>query len=271
MTQMFVAPVSREVLESAIIARVDGLLCSTSQVPREGKGYGGIDYSMLPHGSMIIERDHLKIHEMPDWRDWMRTDKDNGFTSVMIHTSTVGGHTEEAIDLARDLGLQVQLGPGEDDRYPVNREGILEANTEWVSWPYGTWVENVSNRNKLSAVRGDRPFRAHNADYLPFELLHAVSKFADGVNFAPQYATVQTQMYLMFATAMGLPTTEWVAACNDDDKNAARWCPNRPDLRILACGHYHYDLIEWRDTVEGEVVRMLTNSIITMKDILNVD
>lgn len=274
--QLFVAPVSVEVLDAALQVGVDGLICSLSQVPHDGSaGYGGIDYTLLNqmHGGrddVIIERDHLKVLVASQSEfacDAMNHDRVNGFTNVMLHTyEAVTAAT--CRDEAASLGLTVQLGPGEDDAKPNDIGKMTNFNpcVGWISYPVGLKVRNLQNvgqfnyREPVKRSPDCPRFRAHNCDYLSYKQLAHVARHADGINLAPQLGTIQTMMYCDFANWHGRSYQQLLNACRDDDTNASRWLDVSYDndhSRLLALGHYHYDQIPWRGEAYDTVVSRL--------------
>ena len=279
MASLFVAPVSIEVLDASLRVGVAGLLCSTSQVPKSGVGYGGIDYALLRamHGGrsdVTVERDHLRVHAMSNEEsiDWLEQDARHGFTGVMIHTHANDSLGAQMATEATSRGLAVQLGPGEDESEVTNQQAILTAHQAkhcaFISWPICTYVDNTSNRGQFVPPimqPSNVDFRAHNCDYLSLAQLRHVAQYVSGVNVAPQLGSIQSATYLQIAMSEGLPIDDWVAACVTDDKNAARWCPERPELRVIACGHYHYDKIAWRGSVYDRVIQLLMSKLLLLK------
>ncbi len=276
MSELFVAPVSVEVLDAALNVGVAGLICSEAQVPPDGSpGYGGIDYALLRayHGGrddVIVQRDHLKIMTNDKYNEIIKADAANGFKAVMLHcwepslTPVV-----DAVKTARKHSMRIELGPGEDDSqvWGINLKGDT-ADFWYGSWPVGLYVDSLGNKGQFikSGAPSKTHFRAHNADYLSLNQLRYIAKHAAGVNLAPQLGTIQSDLYLSLSAIYGLPIKRWVDACMSDDDHAKRWCPNDTHMRVRACGHYHYDKIAWRGGFYDQAVLHIATFIRKVQD-----
>ncbi len=286
--ELFVAPVSIEVLDAALRAGVSGLLCSEAQVPPGGGlGYGGIDYALLNamHGGrkdVIVQRDHLKIdqHDFKALSEILASDRDNGFDAVMLHANDHTEYFHQAKDTAKRMGYKLELGPGEDDSRQVYQGVINDKEAWYISAPMGLYVDDLKNRGKFKSIWqqngwqpmvADAPVRAHNCDYLPLPMLKQVAQNVKGINLAPQLGSIQSTMYLNIAMVSGRPIDRWQSATLADDKRAERWCKASPHNRVLACGHYHFDKLQWRSQVYEEIVAALTRYLKVLMNVIGTD
>jgi hypothetical protein len=157
-----------------------------------------------------------------------------------------------------------QLGPGEDDSQPINLR-LFDLPCEWISFPTGCLIDNLGNKGEFNRSwviqhqRFGKKIRGHNCDFLTIAKLCEVACVCNGYNIAPQLGTIQSSIYIYLAHVLGLSMDRWYQTCVGDQKNRKRWGFYR-DAR-LACGHYHFDELGWRDEVRGEVTKMMTWAI----------
>jgi len=258
---------SPECLLAILLNRGVNIMASCSQVGPTP--YTGITYERFARCTynfdIKLERDHLgKGGE--DLAEWCERDKSYGFTGAMLHVFEPG----PALAVMDRFDMEWQVGPGEDDTLPTHLDlwARTASRATWFSFPTGCRIIGLGNRGEFYADRVEKMkrlyptvlVRGHNCDYLDRETLCHVAAHVDGVNVAPQLGVIQSSWYLTHALAHGLPIDDWVGACIADEKNRRRWS-TRPWDVVHAVGHYHFDLIEWRASVENEVVKYLARYI----------
>lgn len=283
MIQFLWAPISKELMESAFAFRSRGLkaglIASVSQV---GNGaYTGYEYEYFASElvrlstkynvrEIIVERDHL-MKGGEDPYEWIPRDKYYGFNMTMLHLHKFA----DGIPIMEaHSGMKWQLGPGEDDSKPIILNKAAIDMADWVSFPTGCLIDGLSNVAMYAHNFTDRCIlpvfgkftcssliRAHNSDYLSVEKLDELkSKGADGINIAPQFGVMQTALYMSIALRDALPINDFLDACEKDEKNAERWCKHEM-TRMLCVGHYHWDMLEWRDKYYDDVLYYWLNTL----------
>lgn len=258
---LYISPLSEEIVEAGYMTRVDWVV-SCGQVP--GYAFSDDEWIRIRHRMSkkygwhpYVERDHLgRGGENP----YEVIDRDIEFNGVHLHTA------DQELAWAvceRYPHLIFQLGGGEDDKNVWQPAWTAPPNAKWVSAPTGCLITGLGNKGQFDCnipARYKQLFRGHNCDYLPPSELARIARHCDGVNVAPAIGTMQSSLYYTIGLREGYPLKEWSDACHNDTKNLARW--GHP----LACGHYHYDLLEWRPRVYQEVVLMLKGMIECMQN-----
>jgi hypothetical protein len=269
---LFGCPISREVADACLIAKVDGFVCSINQVgPSAYTGFTHESWARFLHErnnpDVYVERDHLgKGGE--DWRWWIDEDVKHGFTGVHLHYFNVET-AKDPVEYAWDKGLRIQLGPGEDSSKAISPD-LWRLPCDWISFPTGCLIANGTNIGRIDETRIEwerqqwkKPIRGHNCDYLKPHLMRRIGRLVEGVNVAPQFGVIQSCYYLMTARSRGYDIQSWLDACEADEKNHIRWGAG-PEM----VGHYHFRHIEWREDVYNECVATLAHEIALMKQLV---
>lgn len=276
---LWLSPVSMELLEAIHIAAAGGhessvgIMCSTSHVGPNA--YTGMTHEIFADRvlklraqcniALPIERDHLmKNGEDPD--DWIPVDQAHLFTGAHLHVFK----PEDALPVIEKYGhaYDWQIGPGEDTSEHISDSlwALTHQYARWFSFPMGTKIDGLMNQGQFNAEavqrmrRWDVKVRAHNCDYLPWLELGKVHSHVDGINVAPQLGVVQSSWYLSKAMGEGYAWLDWAEACANDWKNRHRWCAAE-SMAVMAAGHYHYDMLEWRSREYENCVLFLAEYI----------